>query len=836
MKRRFELAALVTIKLMAMNSYLIFLFAILLSTPSYSQSFREQFTEANLLTEDGYYGVAIPIWEDLLREKTNANINYKLGSSYLNLGIDRDRALPYLLNAAKDIQKTYDPFSSDFKSAPTETYFYLAEAYHISGNIDSSELYYQKFLDQASKKQYLRPKASRGLEMCDNARELMANPVDVKITNIGAPINSPFAEYLPIVAYDENTLYFTSRRLRSDGSNDSKIEVTTGMYYEDMYVSFRSISGNWMEPELLNINAIDAHSSAVSMSADSRRIYISKTFSGNGNIYESEFIFGTGWTEPELVGSNVNSQDNEFFATITADEQRLYFVSDRSGGLGGKDIWCSNKLHNGEWGKAINMGAPINTAGDEDAPYLHPDGKTMYFSSNGHKSMGGYDIFYSQFENNEWTSPTNLGYPINTTDDDQSYISTPDGNRAYYSRKGANTVGSTDIYVVEYPVEENDRPKVDFNVFALVKGWVFPAPNQVLPAELEILIRDNETNEIKGQAKPVERNGSFVFIVPVGSSCEVTLNIEDDQLYKERIDIPEGKVYQELSREIFLTPSDGKVKAIAIDDKVLGNLLKWRLSFKDDSKAIPLGSMVYYLDKEEQVIDSSYVSKDGYFEYKKLDPRETYILKPSLSLADTLSLEINSINNKDNVAPKMSRQDQIFYEEGKAPKPIERVATQNSLKTQDEPTEGQKDQPQSKKEKFDTKTTVEKSLIPSDSKVFYIYFDYNVASNIPLKEIKTITTAIANELNSKGKASISLEGCASTLSANRKGGNQEMAALRLKFGKAALMKQLKADGLDISKISIMREESIVSGPENVNNPEVANKKHIDFQYFKVQLN
>ena len=111
-----------------------------------------------------------------------------------------------------------------------------------------------------------------------------------------------------------------------------------------------------------------------------------------------------------------------------------------------------------------------------------------------------------------------------------------------------------------------------------------------------------------------------------------------------------------------------------------------------------------------------------------------------------------------------------------------------------------------------------------------------MASNIPLKEIKTITTAIANELNSKGKASISLEGCASTLSANRKGGNQEMAALRLKFGKAALMKQLKADGLDISKISIMREESIVSGPENVNNPEVANKKHIDFQYFKVQLN
>ena len=120
--------------------YTLFL-AFLLSLPGISQSFREQFTEANLLTEDGYYGIAIPIWQELLKERNNANINYKLGSSYLNLGIDRDRALPYLLAAAKNINKTYDPFSSDFRSAPTETYYYLAQAYHIAGDIDSSEYF-----------------------------------------------------------------------------------------------------------------------------------------------------------------------------------------------------------------------------------------------------------------------------------------------------------------------------------------------------------------------------------------------------------------------------------------------------------------------------------------------------------------------------------------------------------------------------------------------------------------------------------------------------------------------------------------------------------------------
>ncbi|MDC1221232.1 hypothetical protein N8Z47_01030 [Salibacteraceae bacterium] len=654
-------------------------------------------------------------------------------------------------------------------------------------------------MDNASKKQFLRPKAEKGLEMCENAREFMANPVDAKIVNIGAPINSSFAEYSTIVAYDENTLYFTSRRVRTDGSNDTKIEAKTGMYFEDMYVSFRSISGNWMEPELLNINAADAHSSVVSMSPDGRRIYIYKTFSGNGNIYESEFILGTGWNSPELVGSNVNSEDNEFFATITADDQRLYFVSERSGGLGGKDIWYSNKLPNGEWGKAINMGEPINTEGDEDAPYLHPDGKTMYFASNGHKSMGGYDIFFSQLESDSWTFPKNLGYPINTTDDDHSYISTPDGNRAYYSSKGANTIGSTDIYAVEYEVEENDRPKVDLSVFALVKGWVFPAPNQVLPAELEILIRDNETNEIMGQAKPVERNGSFVFIVPAGASYEVTLNIEDDQLYKERIDIPEGKVYQELSREIFLTPSDGKVKAIAIDDKVLGNVLKWRLSFKDDSKAIPLGSMVYYLDKEEQVIDSSYVSKDGYFEYKKLNPDEVIIIRPVIVSSGLLDLNITAINDASKKAPKMNQFGQFFYEDGKEPKSDNTASNQAIVATKDSKDNevATKIDSPSKKDKMNNQSSQDEESRKGTEKEFYVHFQFNEVSKIPSTEIEKMVKAIKSKIELNGSASISLEGSASSIPTNRSGGNDELARLRLKFGKAALMKRLKEDGVDI---------------------------------------
>ncbi|MEZ4722246.1 MAG: hypothetical protein R2813_10265 [Flavobacteriales bacterium] len=648
---------------------------LLISVSASAQSFREQFTEANLLTEDGYFGLSIPIWISLLTEQPdNANLNYKLGRCYLDLGMERDRALPFLKNAAKDVRKIYDPFASDFKGAPVETYFYLGKAEHIATNLDSAEHYYQKFLDDASKKHYLRPDAEAGLRMCATARKLMADPVEAQIINIGSPINSPYAEYSPIVAFDENTLYFTSRRMRTDASNQGKTEASTGMFYEDMYVSFRSINGNWMEPELLNINVADEHSSVVSMSPDGRKLYIYKTYNGDGNIYESDFVLGTGWSQPGLVGSNVNTTDNEFFATITSDEQRLYFVSDRKGGEGGKDIWYCQKLPNGEWGKAINAGKPINTAGDENAPYLHPDGKTMYFSSNGHESMGGYDVFVTRKDQNgNWTQPSNLGYPINSTDDDHSYVSTPSGTRAYYSsNKGVETMGSTDIYVIEYKSEEEEAADVDLSTFAVLKGYVFPAPNEKLPDNIDISITERESNALIGVAKPVERNGSFVFIIPSGREYTVTLKLGEATMYQENIDIPVGSKYQELQREIFLTPTDGdRQRIIALSDEVLGNVARWKLSFFGNKESIPIGSRVLYLDGKGEVLDTAYVSKDGYFMFKTLKTDQNYVLKPLVEGADNSKLNIVLDDKTKTLVPiNMIVTGNVFYEEGKAPKDV----------------------------------------------------------------------------------------------------------------------------------------------------------------------
>lgn len=649
---------------------------LLASVEGFNQSFREQFTEANLLMEDGIYGLAIPLWKDLLKDDPgNANLNYKLGRCYLSMGIDRNQALPYLVEASRDVRNIYDPFSADFKGAPLETFYYLALANHINTQLDDAEHYYNQFLEKAGKKHFLRPAAERGLEMCATARELMADPLDVDIRNIGAPINSPYAEYTPIVAYDENTLYFTSRRLRSDSTNKEAMEAATGLFYEDMYVSYRSIRGNWAEPELLPINVPDAHSSVVSMSSDGQTLYIYKTFGGNGNIYESIFRLGEGWTTPALVGSDINTAANEFFATITADKQRLYFVSDRKGGEGGKDIWYAQRLPNGDWGKALNAGPVINTPYDEDAPFLHPDGKTMYFSSTGHRSMGGYDIFYTQMDTEgQWSPPRNLGYPVNSTDDDHSYISTPSGKRAYYSSRGENSLGSTDIYVVEYHEEEEKAPEVDLSTFAVLKGWVFPPMNEELPDSLLITVTDKATMEVKGEARPVKHNGSFVFIIPSGASYEASYMLGQNVFYREEITIPPGTKYQELSREIFLAPaSDGTLRVIALRDEVLGDVVRWRLNFSGSREAIPLGSRVLYLDGDSNVLDTAYVSKDGYFEFRRLDSDQNYILQPVVEGTDNTNLQVVLVDRHDEVRSiDMIQVNSVFYEKGKEPVIVER--------------------------------------------------------------------------------------------------------------------------------------------------------------------
>lgn len=827
------------------RALLVLICSVFLIQANAQSSYREVFTQANLLTEDGIFGMAIPLWEQLLAEKPNhANINYKLGRCYLGLGIDRQKALPYLKAASKDINKNYNPYMFDVPGAPSEVLYYLGKAYHLNADLDSAEIYYQNFLDKASKKHFLRPEAEKGLIMCANARELMKSPIDVTITSIGKPINSDFSDYAPIVSLDENTLYFTSRRLRPDGTNADYLEGKTGLYFEDMYVSYRTIDGRWMNPELLNINSKDEHSSVLSMSPNGQQLYLYKTYNGVGNLYESNYLKGSGWQSPSLIGGDVNSASNEYYATITPDGERLYFVSDREGGMGGKDIWYSKKLPNGAWGKPLNLGAPINTTEDEDAPYLHPDGKTMYFSSNGHKSMGGFDIFYTQRDDaGAWQAPVNIGYPINTTDDDVCFITTPSGNRAYYSSRSADGKSSTDIYVVDFK-DEAQTPEFDLSTFAVLKGWVLAPKGTALPKDLQIDIFNASSNELVGTATPVSKNGSFVFIIPSGNTYKLEYLVNGEIALSETVAIPLGTEYQEVPRELFLKPSkEGNFSIVSLDEKVLGNVLRWRLQYATADENVPIGTKVYFYDEEGNVTDTVLVSKDGYFLYKKLDQNESYILKPVLDDKDSMPLVVKLMEEGDVAGNKelVKAFDGKYYEKGKAPKAEMETA---ELAQKEEPKSGDNNgkgaaiadtKPTTIAKTPDTNAnTIQKA---TGAKEFHLFYDYNQVEMEDEDPTFAAAMAAIRDLIAAGKTpKVSIEASASQVPTSIYSSNKELAAVRLNKIKTAVSNEGPNFSFNAKDLIFKDLVSLVQGPQFDSKANTPKALFIEYQYVRIIVN
>ncbi|MEQ9186782.1 MAG: hypothetical protein RLP15_03545 [Cryomorphaceae bacterium] len=810
---------------------LFFTFMLLASCSIQAQTFKQEFTEANILYDDGLFSLSIRILERMRKDNpNNANLSYKLGRAHLDMGVDKGKALPYLKQAAKGIDNFYDPFDPSIKTAPVEALYYLGHTYHLLYELDSADKYFDAFLTRASKRHYLKPVAVRGKEMVSNARELMLDTLNVRIVNLGKPINTEYSEYAPIIGFDENSIFFISRRRRDDNSNDGVIDVTTGQHYEDIYASFKNMNGVWMEPELININAAEKHSSVVSMSTNGAMLYIYKSEEDDGNIYLSEFEIGTGWSEPTLIGSDVNTDANEFYANISYHEKILYFTSDRKGGYGGKDIYYVKRLPDGTWGKATNVGKPINTPFDEDVPYFHPDDRTMYFASNGHTSMGGYDIFYAQLgEDSIWGEPINIGYPINSTDDDHSYIASPDGERGYYASKSHGSLGMTDIYLVEY-LSEEEQPVLDLSAFAVLKGWVITEDGYI-PDDFKVVMRDKDSQKFIGEAKPVIKNGSFVFIVRSNAAYHIDYILGDEKLFEEDMTVEAGTKYQEFNREIFLFKKQGQYRIIAIDDDVLGKVVKWKIALNDSEKLMPVNSKVYYMNEDGDVIDSSYVSKDGFFAFKQLDPGMNYILKPSIEGLDASQLNIRLVDKRAEMQKiELVNADKLF---------IQKDLASAAVEDRNEPTEivaviNPGEHLEADKTSEPSASTVDPQ--PS-SNPYKITFAFNATQSEDFDAfVNNVYEKIQSEIKANGRCTIDLKASASTVPTSIKGGNYELSKQRLQSGKAALFQALEARGIDINMISTNSEKSIVSGPDYYSQPGLKKSLYAEYQYFMVVFN
>ncbi|MDQ3047922.1 MAG: hypothetical protein M3R27_10270, partial [Bacteroidota bacterium] len=430
----------------------------------FSEVYKDEKDESMSLSKLGY-APARPIFVSLFeQDPANMNIACKLGICFLGSRKDRAQAIPYLEKAVTSVSDNSNTDSYTEKKAPVIAFKLLGDAYHLNNEFDKAIVAYENYIAAAGNKNSSKAvieMAKRKIEMCKVGKVLMANPVKLKIQNLGSSVNSAYADYSPVISADQQTLFFTSRRPETTGGQKD----SDGNNMEDIYKSDKTSTG-WAKASNIGtrINT-EWHEATVGASPDGQMILIYKDDMGDGNIY-STILDGDVWSSPIKLNDNINTKHWEPSAFISADGNTLYFTSDKPDGFGGRDLYTSKKTSEGDWGKAVNMGANINTKYDEDSPFIHHNGRALSFSSSGHNTMGGFDIFTSLLsEDGSWSEPVNAGSPINTSDDDIFYVMSPDNLNAYLSSYREGGFGEKDNYLVTF-LDRKGTP------LTLVKGFV----------------------------------------------------------------------------------------------------------------------------------------------------------------------------------------------------------------------------------------------------------------------------------------------------------------------------------------------------------------------------
>jgi len=503
--------------------------------------------DESLTYSKGGYSAALPLLLSLYKEDTlNMNIAFKLGVCYLSSKRHRAEAIIYFNKAITAATNNYEGTSYKEKNAPLIAYKFLGDAYHLNYQFDRAIEVYGEFIDHMTKNRntdkILIDEANRKIEMCNNGKLLMANPVKVKIENLGNNVNSIYADYSPVLSADQSTLFFTSRREGSTGG----MKDDEGNFFEDIYMSYKTKTG-WSKA--MNVGSpinTAGNEATVGLSPDGQTILIYKDDDGDGNIYSTS-LNGDTWSKPIKLNENINSKYWEPSAFISADGSTLYFTSNRPGGYGGRDLYTSKLSPEGDWTKAVNMGSAINTPYDEDAPFIHPDGRTLYFSSNGHNTMGGFDIFTSLLsDDGTWSEPLNVGYPINTPDDDIYYVVSPDGLKAYFSSFREDGFGEKDNYMATF-LDKKQTP------LTLIKGLVNDESGN--PAkDVIITVTDNVTEQVVGVYHANSKTGKFLFILVPGKNYNITYQAKDHLFYSENMEIPKESNYYEIDKAVALNP------------------------------------------------------------------------------------------------------------------------------------------------------------------------------------------------------------------------------------------------------------------------------------------
>lgn len=418
-------------------------------------------------------------------------------------------------------------------------------------------------------------------EQCATGRQLMQNPVDVTITNI-ATINSQWPDYSPIITADGSMMLFTSRR---EGSSNNNIDKVDGLYNEDIYISYNK-NGEWQPPVSAgkNLNT-DAHDATVALSPDGLSL-LTYTM---GDLYIS-YLKKDGWTKPEKLPSTINSELIENSACFSYDGNTIYFIRGRNQdpAKSNGDIYVS-KRSGKTWSRAVKLPPNINTKYDEDGVYMLPDGKTLIFSSKGHNSMGGYDIFKTTLKSDgTWSDPVNLGYPINTPADNVYFVLSADGKTGYYSAERSDSKGYTDIYRVTYNQTQQpviaDKPKEEepaiVTQMTLVTGSVTDSKGNAIAAEVEIY--DNDKNELVYSTSTNSATSRYVVSLPAGPNYGMSIKADGFLFHSENFNLKNDSTFSKKEINVNLQKIEEGSKT------VLNNLFfdtdKWDVKPESESE------------------------------------------------------------------------------------------------------------------------------------------------------------------------------------------------------------------------------------------------------------
>ncbi len=497
-------------------------------------------------SQDDFVEAIIPYQEAFKLDPTNANLAFKIGVCCLNISSQKHNAENYLFMASNNATDHYKSASIKEKQAPIAAFYYYGQALHFNNKFDeaiSSFEKYKAFVDPAETS--IIEDVNLRITWAKNGKMMVSSPVNIKVENVGDGVNTAYPEYAPVISADEQTLSFTTRRPTNTGG---QIDPRDGMYFEDIYISTKNAEGKWAAavPMGNNINTA-GHEATISLSADGQKLLIYKDDAGDGNIYSSQ-LMGSNWMTPKKLTDNVNTKSYEPSACITSDGNTLYFTSDMPGGFGGKDLYISKLLPNGEWSKPTNMGPKINSKFDEDAPAILADGLTLYFASNGEKSMGGYDIVFSIYsEESGWCDPINVGYPVNSTEDDLFFVPTPDDKHAYYSSASSiGGKGEKDICYLTFPEKQETKLTVLEGEITSIFGGV--------PENTVITVTDVITGDIMGTYIPNSITGHYVIVLPPGRNYSISYEATDFLYQSDNLNVSDSVAFQLIDRPVELEP------------------------------------------------------------------------------------------------------------------------------------------------------------------------------------------------------------------------------------------------------------------------------------------